>query len=110
MHCACACGRPSGLSALPQLCQSAADATHLFLSDCQVSSSTYHSCKYDLRMHLTAFQCIERPNTNLLDCISDTVSSWIQAFHQALHISALFWEVYLRLDLPRNQVGDVGQT
>ena len=39
-------------------------------------------------MHVTAFQCIERPNTNLLDCISDTVSSWIQAFHQALHISA----------------------
>ena len=42
---------------------------------------------------VVAFQCIERPNTNLLDCISDTVSSWIQAFHQALHISAFLGSV-----------------
>ena len=76
-----------------QDCQSAADGTHLFLSDCQVSRSTYHNCKYDLRMHVTALQRIKRPNTNLLDCISDKVSSWIQAIHQALHIGAFLGSV-----------------
>ena len=35
----------------------------------------------------------QQPNTNLLDCIPDTVSSWIQAFHQALHISAILESV-----------------
>ena len=40
--------------------------------------------------------------TALLDCISDTVSLWIQAFYQALHIGAS-WGVYLRFDLPRKQ-------
>ena len=36
---------------------------------------------------------IERPNTKLLDCISDTVSLWIQAFYQALHIGAFLGSV-----------------
>ena len=54
--------------------------------------------KMTCELHVNAFQCIERPNTALLDCISDTVSLWIQAFYQALHIGAS-WGVYLRFDL-----------
>ena len=65
----------------------------LFLSDCQVSSSTYHGCKCDLRdgMHFNALRGLTQPCLTAELCkISDTkpLCLWIQALHQALYIIA----------------------
>ena len=60
------------------------------LSSCQVRGSTYHDHRYGLQ---DAFQCIAQPRTTLLDCILYYNTSMMQAFHQALQISACLGRV-----------------
>ena len=97
MYCACSCarGRLSRLSALRQACRNVSVTLYRhvshqqtlqnFLSSCQVCSSTYHvhvACE----MQVNASRNLTPPCLSA-HCIRHNISM-IQAFYQALHISA----------------------
>ena len=111
MHCACTRGRPSGLSALTQDCQYAADAMKAFSAAVESEVLLTTTANAASKMHATyvyAFHCIAQPDSTLLDCILYRHNiSWIQALYQALHIGASLGISALRI--PLYQENDVNE-